>query len=336
MKRHGNLFDSITSVDNLHLAYRNARRGKAWQYTVKNFDRNAEENLTAIQQSLVQKTFKTSPYKTKIITEPKVREIYILPFAPDRIVQHALMNVIEPIWEGLFISDSYACRKGKGIHAGSRRTMEFVRQNKYVLQCDISKFYPSMDHDVLYELVQKKIKCKGTLSLLKNIIYSVPGDKNVPIGNYTSQWFGNLYLNEIDQLLKHQYKVKHYLRYCDDFCLFHDDKQFLNEMKLVIKDFAATKLKFRLSKCELFPVSDGVDFLGYRHFRNYVLLRKSTAKRISKRLQILSKLYEAGRITIDHIRASIASSQGWLKWANTKNLQVALQINTMTERYATA
>ncbi len=321
-------------MDNLRLAYRNARKGKSWLYAAKKFERNAEENLLTIQRSLAEKTFHTSSYKTKIITEPKIREIYILPFVPDRIVQHALMNIIEPIWERLFIFDSYACRKDKGIHAGSRRTMEFVRKNNYVLKCDISKFYPSIDHDVLFDIVQRKIKCKDTLWLMKDIINSVPNGKNVPIGNYTSQWFGNLYLNELDQILKHQYKVKHYLRYCDDFCLFHNDKKFLNEMKFVIQEFADIKLKLRLSKCELFPVSEGVDFLGYRHFRNYILLRKSTAKRLGKRLQILSNLYNAGRITIDHIRASIASSQGWLKWANTKNLKLAFQIDALTERYA--
>lgn len=323
-------------MDNLRLAYRNARRGKGWLYAVKNFERNAEENLLTIQRSLIEKTFYTSSYKTKTITEPKVREIYILPFAPDRIVQHALMNVIELIWEKLFIFDSYACRKGKGIHAGSRRTMEFVRKNDYVLKCDISKFYPSIDHEVLFDIVQRKIKCKDTLWLLKDIIYSVPNGRNVPIGNYTSQWFGNLYMNELDQILKHQYKVKDYLRYCDDFCLFHNDKQFLNEMKSVIQEFADSKLKLKLSKCEMFPVTHGVDFLGYRHFRDYILLRKSTAKRLIKRLKVIPELYTKGRITADYIISSIASAKGWLQWANTKNLKLSLQINNLMERYAKA
>ena len=323
-------------MDNLRLAHRHARKGKGWQYAVKNFDRDAEEKLAVIRESLLEKAFHTSPYKTKFITEPKKREIYILPFTPDRIVQHALMNVIEPIWEGLFIADSYACRKGKGIHAGSRRTMEFIRKNDYVLKCDISKFYPSMAHDVLYDLVQRKIKCKDTLWLMRDIIYSVPDGKNVPIGNYTSQWFGNLYLNELDQMLKHQYKVKHYLRYCDDFLLFHNDKGFLNEMKAVISEFAAARLKLRLSKCELAPVTDGVDFLGYRHFRKYVLLRKSTARRLVKRLKLIPALYEKNRITSEYIRSSIASAKGWLQWANTKNLRLSLQIGAMTEAYGKA
>lgn len=150
MKRHGDLYSEICDIENLRLAYQKARKGKNWQNTIKDFDKNAEGNLLKIQKSLINKTFRTSGYRTKIIHEPKDRTIYILPFNPDRIVQHALMNIIEPIWEGLFIHNSYACRVGKGIHAGSRKTMEYIRRNKYCLKCDISKFYPSMKHDILF------------------------------------------------------------------------------------------------------------------------------------------------------------------------------------------
>lgn len=248
MKRHGNLFNLIVDKENIFAAYRRAREGKSWQDTVKNFENNLEENITKIHESLVNKTFVTSPYKTKLIYEPKLRTIYKLPFNPDRIVQHALMNIIEPIWNNLFICDSYACRIGKGIHSGSKRTMEFVRKNKYCLKCDISKFYPSINHDILFENTRRKIKCKDTLWLIQNIIYSIGGGFNTPIGNYTSQWFGNLYMNELDQILKHKYRIKHYIRYCDDFLLFHDDKKFLGEMSVVIKEFLERKLQLKLSK----------------------------------------------------------------------------------------
>ena len=333
MKRHGNLFDKITDMDNLTLAYIRARKGKAWQRQIKAFDVNPEENLLAIKQSLIDKTFHTSPYRVKTIHEPKKREIYILPFSPDRIVQHALMNVIEHIWENLFIHDSYACRKGKGVHAGSRRTMEFVRRNAYCLQCDISKFYPSIDHDILSFIVRRKIKCPDTLWLLDDIIYSIQGGKNTPIGNYTSQWFGNLYMNELDQYLKHTWKIRDYIRYCDDFLLFHHDKGFLNRMKIVIKDFLADTLHLTMSKCEVFPVSQGVDFLGYRHFRNHVLLRKSTAKRIIRRFHILPTLLDSGSITLDQFRSSIASMLGWMQWAQTGNLKKVLRIDELMEAF---
>jgi len=316
-------------MNNLELAYKNARKGKTWQKAIKDFDGEAEQRLRRIQGILKNKTFCTAAYRTKTIHEPKKREIFILPFDPDRVVQHALMNVVEPIWEGLFINDSYACRKNKGIHAGSIRTMEYVRRNKYCLKCDISKFYPSMVHDVVYDIVKRKIKCKDTLWLLHDIIYSSGGGVNIPIGNYTSQWIGNLYLNELDQYLKHKWHIKDYIRYCDDFILFHDDKSYLSNMKNTIRSFVADSLKLKLSICEVFPVSHGVDFLGYRHFKKYVLLRKSTAKRIMKRYKKLPLLLAKGKITFDQFRSSIASMAGWMRWANTHNLEKRLRLDEL-------
>jgi retron-type reverse transcriptase len=333
MKRHGNLFEKIASAENLVLAYRDARRGKTWQRVVKTFDLDAAHGLERIRQSLVDGCFRTSSYRTKTIYEPKKRLVYILPFAPDRIVHHALMNVIEPIWEGLFIHDSYACRKGKGIHAGSRRTMEFVRRNRYCLQCDIAKFYPSMKHAIAYALVERKIKCSRTLALFRDIIYSPGGSANIPIGNYTSQWLGNLYLNEIDQYLKHVWKIRDYLRYCDDFLLFHNDKGLLSAMKDAIAHFLAERLQLTMSTCEVFPVSQGVDFLGYRHFPSHVLLRKSTAHRIMRRVRLLPELLNAGKITLDQFRSSIASISGWMQWAQTRHLAEKLRLPDLAEAF---
>lgn len=321
-------------MENLETAYQKAKRGKSWQRTVQDVEKDVPWHLANIQQLLITKTYQTSHYKLKQVYEPKERTIYILPFYPDRIIQHAIMSVLKPIWDGLFISDSYACRTGKGIHTGSLRTMEFVRKNKYCLQCDISKFYPSINHDVAFSIIQRKIKCPDTLWLLKDIIYSAGGGKNVPIGNYTSQWIGNLYMNEVDQLMKHKYKIKHYIRYCDDFLLFHDDKKFLHEMAKIIKEYIETELKMKLSKCEIFPTSQGVDFLGYRHFPNgYILLRKRTAKRVKKRLKQLPYRLKRGQITKEQFRSSIASTKGWLKWANTYNLSCSLQLEELEKIY---
>ena len=329
MRRHGDLYNRIINIDNLREAYRRARRGKTQKSAIKRFDRNPEERLDKIQKSLIDHTFHSSEYTTKHVYEPKPRLIYVLPFAPDRIVQHALMNVIEPIWDRLLISDSYACRAGKGMHAGSRRCMEFVRRYKYCLKCDISKFYPSVHHDTLFEIIQRKIKCPETLWLINEIIYSMPGGRNVPIGNYTSQWFGNLYMNELDQYLKHEWRFKPYIRYCDDFVTFSDDKPFLNEVAVAITEFVDEKLKMSLSKRDLLPVSQGVDFLGYRHFPNYILLRKSTTKRVKKRLALLPKLLKKGRISLDSYRSSIASTNGWLKWANSHHLALSLKLGEL-------
>jgi len=295
------------------------------------FEKHADENLKQIQKSLLNKTFSTSRYQSKWIQEPKLRQIFVLPFSPDRIVQHALMHVIEPIWDKLMIFDSYACRKEKGQHKGSARTMQFVRKYKYCLKADVAKFYPSVDQNIMAGIVRKKIKCKDTLWLIDNIIYSFPGGKNVPIGNYTSQWFGNLYLNELDQYLKHIHKVKAYLRYCDDFCIFSNDKSYLRELKFIISDFLETRLKLKYSYAEVFPVSHGVDFLGYRHFHKYILLRKNTALRVKRRLAMLPVKLEKGLITKEQLRSSIASTRGWLKWACTYNLSLSLKLKELEE-----
>lgn len=331
MKRHGNLFQEIIKIENIYSAYRKARKGKRWQRKVQTFEQNFNVNIESIQRSLIDKTFHTSDYRTKRIYEPKEREIFILPFAPDRIVQHALMNIVEPIWDSIMIHDNYACRVGKGVHAGSKKTMEYVRKNNYCLKCDISKFYPSVDHDILYNILKRKIKCANTLWLIKDIIYSYPYGKNVPIGNYTSQWFGNMYLNELDMYVKHELRCKNYLRYCDDFCFFHNDKKVLNVIAKKIESFLFNCLKLKFSKCQLFPVSHGVDFLGYRHFRKYILLRKSTAKRVRKRLSRLPHMLAEGKINSEQFRSSIASTHGWLKWANTYNFQLAISINNLRE-----
>jgi retron-type reverse transcriptase len=329
MRRHGNLWPEIISKDNLKIAHHKAILGKKTMPNVIKFNSDVGGNLQNIQELLITKRFQTSSYYEKVIYEPKKRTIYVLPFNPDRIVQHALMNVIVPVWEGLFIEDSYACRAGKGIHLGSRRTMEFVRRNKYVLKCDISKFYPSIDQEILMAIIERKIKCRDTLWLIDEIVHSFPGGKNVPIGNYTSQWFGNLYLNELDRFVKSDLHIKDYIRYCDDFCLFHNDKAVLKEAAERIKKFISEKLLLKFSKCDLFPVAQGVDFLGYRHFNNYILLRKSTAKRVKKRLERLPKLYAKNEITAEQYRSSVGSTWGWLKHANTHNLTVSMKFEEM-------
>lgn len=332
MKRHGNLFSKIVEPANIYLAYRHARKGKSWQNTIKLFEADSDKNLDTIRASILDKTFTTSEYETFMVYEPKRRIIYKLPFNPDRIVQHALMNVVEPIFDGLFIHDSYSCRKGKGIHAGSRRTMEYIRKvgkDGYCLKMDIAKFYPSISHNILYEIVKHKIKCKDTLWLLKDIIYSIEGGYNIPIGNYTSQWFGNLYMNELDQVLKQKYHVKNYIRYCDDFIILDEEKTYLTEVAEIIKEYLKDQLELKLSKNVVSPVKQGIDFLGYRHFPTYVLLRKSTATRTKRRIKQLPTLLSEGAITELQFKSSIASTKGWLRWCNAYNLSQHLNLNQM-------
>jgi retron-type reverse transcriptase len=331
MKRHGNLYNRITDPENIRLAYRQAKRNKPRSAGMKRFDVDMERNLERIRASLLNKTFTTSKYLEKILYEPKQRTIYILPFAPDRIVQHALMNVLIPIWQAMFIKDSYACILGRGIHTGSARTMDFVRRNRYCLKCDISKFYPSVDHEILKGIIRRKVKCPDTLWLIEDIVNSYPGGKNVPIGNFTSQWMGNLYMNELDQYVKQTLKIKDYIRYCDDFLLFHNDKAVLREAAQAVTVFTGDALKLRLSKCDLFPTSRGVDFLGYRHFSDYILLRKSTAKRVARRLRAMPGRLERGKVTAERCRSVLASAKGWLQWASTHNFRRAIRLDELTE-----
>jgi len=333
MKRHGNLWDKIVDPENLYLAYRKARKGKAWQRGILEFEKDVEGNLLRLQKMLCKGEFTTSEYRSKTIHEPKKREIYILPFYPDRITQHALLQVVAPIWNNLMIHDSYACREGKGMHEASRKTMNHVRNYKYCLKCDISKFYPSIDHNILMGIVEQKIKCQSTLTLLEDIVRSFDGGKNTPIGNYTSQWFGNLYMNELDRELKQKHKVKTLIRYCDDFVMFSNYKPRLHNLKSWIETYLWQRLLLKFSRWSIFPVTQGVDFLGYRHFPNKVLLRKGTAKRVAKRLKALPDLLSMGKITLDQYRSSVASTEGWLKWANTHNLKLTLNLSALKGAY---
>jgi retron-type reverse transcriptase len=330
-KRYGHLWQTLISPENFADAYSKAIRHKKKKDSIIRFALDRDANLEAVRRLVAAKQFHTSRYHEKQIYEPKPRIIYILPFYPDRIVQHALMNILIPVWDSMFIEDSYACRAGRGLHSGSRRTMEYVRRNKYCLKCDISKFYPSIDHDVLLGIIRRKIKDPNVLWLVEDIVRSVSGGKNAPIGNFCSQWFGNLYLNELDHFVKSQLHVRDYIRYCDDFCLFSNDKEVLNDAAKKIGTFIGDVLKLRFSKCDLFPVKHGVDFLGYRHFDNYVLLRKSTARRVRKRFDRLPGLYAAGKITFERFQSSIGSSKGWLKWANTYNLKVRLRFASVMQ-----
>ena len=330
MKRLGNIWDAVLDPANIEVAYNRAKKGKMWQKKVKRIDHEKDEYLERLRMSLVDRTFHTSPYRTKWIYEPKAREIYILPFYPDRIVQHAVMAHVAPYWDRMMYYHSYSCRVGKGQHAGSKVCMEFVRRNRYCLQCDVSKFYPSIVHDILYEHICHTIKDPNVLWLLKDIVFSGGGEKNVPIGNYTSQWFGNLYLTPLDYRVKHEHRIHDYLRYCDDFLLFSNDKRELQTIARDLERFLLEEYELKLSKCELFHTSQGVDFLGYRHFPDgKILVRKTTAKRIRKNLSQIPYLFQNGFITAEQAVSKVASAQGWLMYAHTHHLKMAMQFEEL-------
>ena len=234
MKRYGNLWDEVVSHENLLRAYRNARRGKRGHRRVERFEFRRESELARLREELLAGTYLPGGYRTFMLYDTKARMISAAPFR-DRIVHHALCNVLEPIFERSFIHDSYASRKGKGTHAALRRYQQFARQNAYVLKCDVRKFFPSIDHQILKDRIARKIKDEDVLALAGSIIdnsneqVSVPGHfpgddlftqldrrRGLPIGNQTSQFFGNVYLDALDHFIKEDLGCPGYIRYVDD------------------------------------------------------------------------------------------------------------------------
>lgn len=322
MKSYSNLWGKFVSKENFELAYKNAIKGKSKQKQVQEFKKNKEVNLEAIRQLVISGMFHTSKYRQMIIYEPKERIIYKLPFAPDRIVQHAIMNILKPIMQNLFIADTYACIEGRGQHKASRRCSEFVRRNSYCVQGDCRKFYPSIDHKILSAMLHRIIKDDRFMAILDDIIFSFEGGKNCPIGNYCSQWFGNFYLSKLDNFVKHELKIKDYERFCDDFLMFGNDKKYLNCCMERVRKFLLEELLLECSKLELFKAKQGVDFCGYRHFGKYVLLRKSTTKRDKKKIRAYIEHPE--KYTEEFIAQSKASMLGSMKHCCSYNLQKSL------------
>jgi len=323
MKRYGNLFDKIIDLGNIALAHKNAKKGKSHYAEVREVEKEPERYIKEVHDMLANKTFTTSKYKTKIIYEPKKRVIYKLPYFPDRIVHHAVMNIIQPIWDKVFIYDLYSAIPGKGLHAGILRLRQFLKDKentKYCLKFDIKNFYPSVNHNILLESVKRKIKCKDTLWLLEDIIRSPGGNKNLPIGNYLSQYFGNIYLNWFDHWLKEEKHIKYYIRYCDDGVILHKSKEVLKKLLKEIKEYVEENLELELNpKTQIFPVDiRGIDFLGYRSFRDYTLLRKSSATRFKRKIRFIEQFHE--KLEPQYIISSIMSYCGWIQFCNGYHL----------------
>lgn len=331
MKRLGRVYEKIISKDNLRVALHNACKGKSSYATVRYIKKHVDEHIEDLHELLKSESYTVAEYRQKKIYEPKERLISILPLYPDRIIQHAIMNVIEDYWDSLMISDSYSCRVGKGQHVGSIKCMEHCRKYAYVLKCDISKFYPSLDHQIIKAIVRRKIKDTKLTNLIDTIVDSYGDGKGVPIGSYLSQWIGNLYMNDLDIYVKHTLKCKAYIRYCDDFVIFSNSKEELKKIQGSVVSFCES-LNLRMSKCDYFPTTQGVDFLGYRHFPNgKILLRKRTAKRFKRNVKRLEAMLQDNNIPLDSARSKVASMKGWLCHANTYNFSNSLKLNNLMD-----
>lgn len=320
MKRYKHLWDKFISMENLELAAKKAVKSKQSKWTTRVFEANKKDFLLKLQKMLIDGNFNTSRYRVRRIFEPKERLIYILPLYPDHIVHHALINILGPIWQSTFIKDSYACIPGKGLHKASHTIMHFIRRNKYILQCDIKKFYPSINHEIMFNIIKKKVADKRLLDVLHNIIWSCGGETNLPIGNLTSQWMGNVYLNELDHFVKEELRCHDYIRYCDDFCLFADNKEILHEYKRKLDLFIHEKLKLIFSKSAIYPTARGISFIGYRHFKKFVMLRKYSAKKMRRRILNIAIHND----TSDFAVGQLASYRGWAKWCCSYNFVIGL------------
>ena len=247
MKRIGNIYHRIYSIENLELADALASKGKSKQPGVIQHRMNQEANIAKLHEQLKNKTYSTSAYTTFTIFEPKERLIFRLPYFPDRITHHAVMNILEPVFVSTFTADTYSCIKGRGIHAalGSvKQAMKDIPGTQYCLKLDIRKFYPNVDHEILKQLLRRKIKDQDLLWLLDEIIVSANG---LPIGNYLSQYFANFYLTYFDHWMKEVKRVKYYFRYADDMVILSDNKpelhQLLEDIRIYLKGNLELEIK---------------------------------------------------------------------------------------------
>ena len=329
MKRINNLYEQVYSIENLELADKYARRGKH-NYGIKKHDLHREEDNKKLRELFIKGNYKTSKYTVFKIYEPKERTIYRLPYYPDRIAHWCIMLIMERMWTNIFIKHTYSCIKGRGIHKLVKDLKKDLQNNaedtKYCLKLDIRKFYPSIDHDILKQIIRRKIKDKQLLNLLDNIIDSTSG---VPIGNYLSQFFANLYLTYFDHWLLEEVKIKHYYRYADDIVILSDNKEFLHKVLILIKLYLKYKLKLTLKpNYQIYPVdSRGIDFVGYIFRHNYILVRKKIKLKL---LQCIANYVNSSKTTdnLQKLNKQLIAYFGWLKYCNSKHLLQKIELIT--------
>jgi RNA-directed DNA polymerase len=318
MKRHGNLWQRIVEPENIKAAHIAARRGKGFYSEVKMVNENMDEMLEQVRLSLVNKTFTTSPYQVEERFDGrKIRTIHKLPYYPDRIVQHALIQVVGPIWRSSFIRDTFQSIPTRGTDDARRRVTKAIRKDnpKYALKMDIQKYYPSVNNEKLKWVVRRKIKCKDTLWLIDNIIDSTPG---LPIGNYTSQDLGNLYLCDFDWVMKHQ-KIKHYYRYCDDIVVMSDSKEQLHRLREeMVERLSMLDLTIKPT-WQVFDIQkQGLDFVGFVFRPSHILVRRGIATKFKRKVSQISRYWQI--MTPTKIVNGLMAYWGWMKHVNAKNL----------------
>ncbi len=343
MKSYKNLFDKLISFENLLLAADLAKKGKGSKTSVSAFNMDLERNLWQLHQELRYQTYKPGAYREFEIYEYKKRLISAAPYR-DRVVHHALCNIIEQLFDRAFIFDSYACRKNKGTHRAVNRFTKFARINRYALKCDIMKYFSSIDHLILKEIIFRKIrdeKVRWLISLIidgsnpQEPIYEYfPGDnlftpyerkRGIPIGNLTSQFFANVYLDGFDHFVKEKLCCVYYIRYVDDFVVFGDDKKWLWHVKNEMDNYLnQLRLKLHEKKCAVSPVELGINFLGYRVFPDHRRLRKANGYRFRRKIPFLIKEFQGSKEQQKHAVQSVKAWIAHASHADTYGLKRAL------------
>ena len=344
MKRLGDLWRQVVGFDNLLRAFRKARRGKRRRPPVAGFELNLEKELLVLQRDLVCGDYRPGEYRLFSIYERKPRLIAAAPFR-DRVVHHALLNVIEPPIDRRFIADSYACRTGKGVHAAVARYQTWARHHAYALKMDVARYFPTIDHDRLKDKLRRLIKDQEVLALLDRIIDSgppattdeplvyFPGDDlftplqrrvGLPIGNLTSQFFANLYLDGFDHWVKEDLRAGPYLRYVDDMVVLGDDKGRLAECRARVREaLGLERLRLHPDKAHIVPVAGGLDLLGYRVFPGQRRLRNDNGWRFVRKLRRFAKAYARGRLNREDFDPAVQSWIGHAGHADTLGLRDA-------------
>jgi retron-type reverse transcriptase len=326
MRRVGNLWAEVSGLDNLFRASHQAARGKRNRPDVARFLCNLETEVFALHRELLASTYKPGGYRTFIVDDGKPRQISAASFR-DRVVHHALTRVLEPIFERRFTADSYACRKGYGTHRALARARAAARRCRFVLKCDVSKYFASIDHQILVALLGRVVKCRPTIELAARIIEGsnpqqevvayFPGDdlftpyqrrRGLPLGNQTSQFFANVYLNPFDHFVRRQLETSEYMRYVDDFLLFGDDKQALGKMGDRIAEWLCRlRIQLHPRKTRVYRTQDGVTFLGWRIFPDRMRLVRANVVRCRRRLRKMQRDFLAGRLTWAEVHPRIRS-----------------------------
>ena len=342
MKTHNNLYKELCSKENLLKAYLKARKGKLKKKGVIEFSKNLEDEVNLLQKELLEYEYKPQELRKFIVRDPKTRKIHASAFR-DRVIHHAIINILEPIYEKIFIYDSFASRKNKGSHKAVKRFDYFKRKvscngkllrknynsnsiEGYILKADIKHYFETVDHDILIKILNKKINDKSFIWLIKQVLNNFESKENgrgMPLGNFTSQFFANIYLNELDYFVKHDLKAKYYIRYVDDFVILHKSKNKLEYYyKPKITNYLKTlNLEIHPDKSQITPFHKGIQFLGYRIFYHHKLLRKRNLRKFSKKFSIHLKAYRKGIISKTDLLGRLQGWFGYSQWANTYKLR---------------